>query len=161
MKTFKEFLEEVYLVERRREDKGKPRTPLYTTKQTKTLVKTPEGGWKLNKGTETNLSTGSNLGRFTSGKASGSSSMYGYATHAHGEGGINRGKKKREQVQPSEPTKLISQRRKALAQSKRIRTAKSPEELEYEFSSAGGRAAKILADKASRSFGKSSKEWNS
>jgi hypothetical protein len=48
MKTFREFLEEAYLVEMRKEDKvaGKKKTPLYLTKKYKTVQKAPEGSGK-------------------------------------------------------------------------------------------------------------------
>lgn len=48
MKTFKEFLEDAYLLEMRKEDKvkGKKKTPLYITPPKAPLVKTPEGNWE-------------------------------------------------------------------------------------------------------------------
>jgi hypothetical protein len=49
MKTFKEFLEEAYLLEMRKEDKvkGKGKTPMYLNLTSKKMEKTPEGGWKM------------------------------------------------------------------------------------------------------------------
>lgn len=49
MKTFREFLEEAYLLEMRKEDKvkGKTKTPMYLNLTSKKLEKTPEGGWKM------------------------------------------------------------------------------------------------------------------
>lgn len=51
MKTFKEFLEEVYLLEMRKEDKvkGKQKTPMYLTKTSGSVKKTPEGKWEVEK----------------------------------------------------------------------------------------------------------------
>ena len=51
MKTFKEFLEEAYLYEMRKEDKvkGKQKTPMYLSKTSGSVKKTPEGKWKLEK----------------------------------------------------------------------------------------------------------------
>ena len=51
MKTFKEFLEEAYLYEMRKEDKvkGKQKTPMYLKKTSGSVKKTPEGKWKLEK----------------------------------------------------------------------------------------------------------------
>jgi hypothetical protein len=51
MKTFKEFLEEAYLYEMRKEDKvkGKQKTPMYLARTSGSVKKTPEGKWKLEK----------------------------------------------------------------------------------------------------------------
>jgi len=48
MKTLKEFLEEAYLYEMRKEDKvkGKQKTPMYIIPPKAPLVKTPEGNWE-------------------------------------------------------------------------------------------------------------------
>ena len=48
MKTFKEFVEEAYLYEMRKEDKvkGKQKTPMYIIPPKAPLVKTPEGNWE-------------------------------------------------------------------------------------------------------------------
>ena len=48
MKTFKEFLEEAYLYEMRKEDKVKvkQKTPMYIIPPKAQLVKPPEGNWK-------------------------------------------------------------------------------------------------------------------
>ena len=47
-KTLKEFLEEAYLYEMRKEDKvkGKQKTPMYIIPPKAPLVKTPEGNWE-------------------------------------------------------------------------------------------------------------------
>tara|TARA_R110000868_G_scaffold8124_2_gene41928 strand:- start:10858 stop:11547 length:690 start_codon:yes stop_codon:yes gene_type:complete len=51
MKTFKEFVEEAYLYEMRKEDKvkGKQKTPMYLTQISKKAEKTPEGKWEVKK----------------------------------------------------------------------------------------------------------------
>jgi hypothetical protein len=54
MKTFKEFLEEAYLYEMRKEDKvkGKQKTPMYLSKTSGSVKKAPEGSskkWELEK----------------------------------------------------------------------------------------------------------------
>ena len=51
MKTFKEFVEEAYLYEMRKEDKvkGKEKTPMYLGLVSKKAKKTPEGKWELEK----------------------------------------------------------------------------------------------------------------
>jgi hypothetical protein len=51
MKTFKEFVEEAYLLEMRKEDKvkGKGKTPMYLSLTSKKKEKTPEGKWEVKK----------------------------------------------------------------------------------------------------------------
>ena len=51
MKTLKEFLEEAYLYEMRKEDKvkGKQKTPMYLGLVSKKAKKTPEGKWEIEK----------------------------------------------------------------------------------------------------------------
>lgn len=51
MKTFKEFLNEAYLVEMRKEDKvkGKKKTPMYLSLTSKKIEKTPEGNLEVKK----------------------------------------------------------------------------------------------------------------
>ena len=51
MKTFKEFVEEAYLLEMRKEDKvkGKEKTPMYLSLVSKKAKKTPEGKWEIEK----------------------------------------------------------------------------------------------------------------
>ena len=50
-KTLKEFLEEAYLYEMRKEDKvkGKQKTPMYLNKTSGSVKKTPEGKWEVKK----------------------------------------------------------------------------------------------------------------
>jgi len=51
MKTFKEFLEEAYLYEMRKEDKvkGKSKTPMFLNITSGSVKKTPEGKWEVEK----------------------------------------------------------------------------------------------------------------
>ena len=51
MKTFKEFVEEAYLLEMRKEDKvkGKEKTPMYLSLVSKKIEKTPEGKLEVRK----------------------------------------------------------------------------------------------------------------
>ena len=48
MKTFRDFIQEAYLVEMRKEDtvKGKKPTPLYINPEKDVIKKSPEGRWK-------------------------------------------------------------------------------------------------------------------
>ena len=93
MKTFREFVGEAYLSEMRKEDKvaGKKKTPLYVTKTSKKLEKSPEGKWETKTTTTKRPSEGATFGRSR-------------PLHAHGSrygvSGIHRGVKKSQQVQP-------------------------------------------------------------
>lgn len=100
-KTFKEFVEEAYLIEMRKEDKvaGKQKTPLKVASGRKSIQPAPEGSgrkWKTTSYTTTNPVVSS--GRFRQGAQGGSA--YGYKRHAHGgaapwtEAGKSRGVKK-------------------------------------------------------------------
>lgn len=110
MKTFKEFLEEAYLVEMRKEDKvkGKKKTPLKIPSSRKSIQPAPEGSgrkWKT-----TSYMTGNpavSSGRFRQGAQGGNA--YGYKRHAHGgaadwtEAGKGRGVKKVKGEKKSDP----------------------------------------------------------
>jgi len=104
MKTFREFLEETYLSEMRKEDKvaGKQKTPLYNVKTNKKLEKTPEGKWETKTTTYKRPSAEATFGR----------SM---PLHAHGSrngvSGINRGVKQAQQKKPYVPTPDAKQRK--------------------------------------------------
>lgn len=125
MKTFKEFLEEAYLVEMRKEDKvkGKQKTPLYV-ERTRTRVepgsvrKTPEGKWKVTPGkrvqvTDKSPNPEAQLGRFKQGRRMPGESSHWYSTEGgtaggpgfgyhpqpHGEGGRLRGVKRTQTIQ--------------------------------------------------------------
>ena len=104
MKTLKEFLEEAYLSEMRKEDEvaGKQKTPLYNVKTSKKLEKTPEGKWEMETTTYKRPSEAATFGRSR-------------PLHAHGlrrgESGINRGKSKADQKQPYVPTTNAKQRK--------------------------------------------------
>lgn len=94
MKTFKEFLEEAYLVEMRKEDKvkGETKTPLYVSKTSGRVVKKPEGGLEVKKSTRTSLSPRAATGRIKQGMKDplniyGQPETYGATRHAHGGGG--------------------------------------------------------------------------
>jgi hypothetical protein len=108
MKTFKEFLEEAYLVEMRKEDKvkGEKKTPLHMTSTSGRVVKTPEGKLEVKKSTRKSLSPRASTGRMKQGMIDKETQPYatrmpGAARHAHGGGGYGaeapgrlRGKKK-------------------------------------------------------------------
>jgi hypothetical protein len=70
MKTFREFLEEAYIYEMRKEDevKGEKRTPLYVSKTSGRVVKNPETGRsEVKKSTRTSLSPRAAIGRLKQG----------------------------------------------------------------------------------------------
>lgn len=88
MKTFREFLEEAYLYEMRKEDKvkGKKKTPLFITKTAKTIERAPEGSGKRWQRKDIVVKRGSaeaTTGRFRQGAGAGGL-MYGYKRHPHG-----------------------------------------------------------------------------
>ena len=95
MKTFREFLEEAYLVEMRKEDKvkGETKTPLYVTKTSGRVVKNPETGRsEVKKSTRTALSPRAAIGRIKQGMKDplntySQPETYGATRHAHGGGG--------------------------------------------------------------------------
>ena len=95
MKTFREFLEEAYLVEMRKEDKvkGETKTPLYVSKTSGRVVKNPETGRsEVKKSTRTSLSPRASIGRLKQGMKNpltpyGQAETHGATRHAHGGGG--------------------------------------------------------------------------
>ena len=95
MKTFREFLEEAYLVEMRKEDKvkGEKKTPLHITSTSGRVVKNPETGRsEVKKTTRTALSPRAAIGRIKQGMKDplnkyGQPETYGATRHAHGGGG--------------------------------------------------------------------------
>jgi hypothetical protein len=119
MKTFKEFLEEAYIYEMRKEDKvaGKKKTPLYTTVKSARVERQPEGSdtkWKVRKSEKKSVSMGASLGRYKQGMIDRETNPYGsrqevagtYKRHAHGGGGsgaaapgVKRGVKRTETIQ--------------------------------------------------------------
>ena len=105
MKTLKEFLEEAYLSEMRKEDEvaGKQKTPLYNVKTSKKLEKTPEGKWEMETTTYKRPSEAATFGRSR-------------PLHAHGSrygvSGIHRGVKQADQKKPYIPTTDAKQRKK-------------------------------------------------
>jgi len=111
MKTFKEFVEEAYLYEMRKEDKvaGKKKTPLTLPVTTKHVRKDESGNWKVKKLVTHRANPEAQMGRFKQGKGmpgdpvhhtysteGGTSGGpgFGYRPQPHGEGGALRGKKK-------------------------------------------------------------------
>ena len=101
MKTFKEFLEEAYLCEMRKEDKvkGKKKHPLNITQTSGRVEKAPEGSdtkWKVKKIHRTTMHPDAEIGRYlqgmrrdphirVGGEMGGASGTYN--RHAHGGGG--------------------------------------------------------------------------
>jgi hypothetical protein len=111
MKTFKEFVEEAYLYEMRKEDKvaGKKKTPLTLPVTTKHARKDESGNWKVKKLVTHRANPEAQMGRFKQGRGmpgdpvhhtystEGGTSRgpgFGYKPQPHGEGGALRGKKK-------------------------------------------------------------------
>jgi hypothetical protein len=105
MKTFREFVGEAYLSEMRKEDKvaGKQKTPLYVTKTSKKLEKSPEGKWETKTTTTKRPSEGATFGRTR-------------PLHAHGSrygvSGIHRGVKQADQKKPYQAKPDAKQRKK-------------------------------------------------
>ena len=94
MKTFKEFVEEAYLVEMRKEDKvkGEKKTPLHVTTTSGRVVKKPEGGLEVKKSTRKSLSPRAATGRMKQGMIDKETQpyatrMHGATRHAQGGGG--------------------------------------------------------------------------
>ena len=116
MKTFKEFLEEAYLVEMRKEDKvkGETKTPLHITSTSGRVVKNPEGGLEVKKSTRKSLSPRASTGRKKQGMIDKETQPYatrmpGAARHAHGGGGY--GAEKAGRLRGVKRTETIQQRR--------------------------------------------------
>jgi hypothetical protein len=94
MKTFREFLEEAYLVEMRKEDKlkGETKTPLHVTTTSGRVVKKPGGGLEVKKSTRKSLTPRAATGRMKQGMIDRETQPYatrmpGAARHAQGGGG--------------------------------------------------------------------------
>jgi len=95
MKTFKEFLEEAYLVEMRKEDKvkGEKKTPLYNEVKGGRVAPQPEGSdtkWKVVKHDKKGLSPRASTGRLKQGMKNPDApgiQMHGGVRHVHGGGG--------------------------------------------------------------------------
>jgi hypothetical protein len=97
MKTFKEFLEEAYLVEMRKEDKvkGEKKTPLHLIVKSARVERQPEGSetkWKVKKSEKKGLSPRASTGRMKQGMIDPETQPYGTrmpgaARHAQGGGG--------------------------------------------------------------------------
>lgn len=142
MKTFKEFLEEAYLSEMRKEDKvkGKQKTPLYATIKRQSIQPAPEGSgkkWEKTSQSDKVISGPAGTGRFRQGMGhknvygTTGGAGYGYKRHAHGGGGsgaeapgTSRGVKRTQTIQqrrersPEEgrtPAQKVSDKRKKAA----------------------------------------------
>ena len=96
MKTFKEFLEEAYIYEMRKEDKdkGEKKTPLYKEVKGGRVEKQPEGSgtkWRVRKSEKKGLSPRAATGRTSQGMLPPNNPyatrMHGATRHAHGGGG--------------------------------------------------------------------------
>ncbi len=97
MKTFKEFLEEAYLVEMRKEDKvkGEKKTPLYKEVGGGRVERQPEGSdtkWRVRKSDKKGLSPRAATGRMKQGMIDKETQPYavrmpGAVRHAQGGGG--------------------------------------------------------------------------
>jgi hypothetical protein len=97
MKTFKEFVEEAYLVEMRKEDKvkGEKKTPLHIVTKTARVERQPEGSdskWKVKKSENKSLSPRAATGRMKQGMIDKETQpyatrMHGATRHAQGGGG--------------------------------------------------------------------------
>lgn len=94
MKTFREFLEEAYLVEMRKEDKlkGETKTPLHVTTTSGRVVKKPGGGLEVKKSTRKSLTPRAATGRMKQGMIDKETQpyatrMHGATRHAQGGGG--------------------------------------------------------------------------
>lgn len=100
MKTYREFIEEAYIYEMRKEDKvkGKKKTPLYDVQRSGRVMRQPEGSdtkWKLRTSEKKTISKGATLGRYKQGMIDKETNPYAgrqevagsYSRHAHGGGG--------------------------------------------------------------------------
>jgi hypothetical protein len=106
MKTFKEFLNETYLVEMRKEDKvkGKKKTPMYLSLTSKKIEKTPEGKLEVRKTEYKRPNPEASVGRMRQGMTASPEDAPrnpGWGTERttlrrqpHGSGGELRGKKR-------------------------------------------------------------------
>jgi hypothetical protein len=140
MKTFKEFIEEAYLIqEMRKEDKVKGRkpTPMFVSQVYKKAEKTPEGKWEVKKTEIKRPNPEAVMGRKRQGmgavpgepsySAHRSSDGHQYGPQPHGTGGSKRGVKKMDtQQQRRGPTgktatKKVAERRASREAQKRLK----------------------------------------
>ena len=134
-KTFREFIEEAYLHEMRKEDKvaGKKKTPLTLPVTTKHVRKDEGGSWKVQSVVSQKPNPEAQMGRFrqgrgmpgdaghhdysTEGGTSGGAG-FGYKPQPHGTGGELRGVKKKDQpaeYQGRTPAQKVADKRKKAA----------------------------------------------
>ena len=127
MKTFREFIEEAYLVEMRKEDKvaGKKKTPLTVPVTSKHVRKDEGGAWKVTSVVTQRPNPTAQLGRYKQGRGmpgdpahhhysteggTGGGPGFGYRPQPHGEGGELRGVKKQRGGPTPGPTKTPAQK---------------------------------------------------
>lgn len=127
MKTFREFIEEAYLVEMRKEDKvaGKKKTPLTVPVTSKHVRKDAGGAWKVTSVVTQRPNPTAQLGRYKQGRGmpgdpahhhysteggTGGGPGFGYKPQPHGEGGELRGVKKQRGGPTPGPTKTPAQK---------------------------------------------------
>jgi hypothetical protein len=135
MKTFKEFVEEAYLYEMRKEDKvaGRKKTPLTLPVTTKHARKDESGNWKVEKLVTHRANPEAQMGRYKQGKGmpgdpghhhysteggTGGGPGFGYRPQPHGTGGELRGVKKKDQpaeYQGRTPAQKVADKRKKAA----------------------------------------------
>ena len=127
MKTFREFIEEAYLYEMRKEDKvaGKKKTPLTVPVTSKHVRKDEGGAWKVTSVVTQRPNPTAQLGRYKQGRGmpgdpahhhysteggTGGGPGFGYKPQPHGEGGELRGVKKKRGGPTPGPTKTPAQK---------------------------------------------------
>lgn len=127
MKTFREFIEEAYLYEMRKEDKvaGNKKTPLTVPVTSKHVRKDEGGAWKVTSVVTQRPNPTAQLGRFKQGRGmpgdpahhhysteggTGGGPGFGYKPQPHGEGGELRGVKKQRGGPTPGPTKTPAQK---------------------------------------------------
>ena len=122
MKTFKEFVEEAYLLEMRKEDKvkGKKKTPMYLTQISKKAEKTPEGKWEVKKTEHKRPNPDAMVARRRQGMTAvpGDTPIPGFGSereqlrrHPHGGGGSGARNNKPGEARGVKRTQTIQQRR--------------------------------------------------
>jgi hypothetical protein len=134
-KTFREFIEEAYLYEMRKEDKvaGRKKTPLILPVTSKHARKDESGNWKVEKLVTHRANPEAQMGRFKQGKGmpgdaghhhysteggTGGGPGFGYRPQPHGTGGELRGVKKKDQpteYQGRTPAQKVADKRKKAA----------------------------------------------
>ena len=134
-KTFREFIEEAYLYEMRKEDKvaGRKKTPLTLPVTTKHVRKDEGGSWKVKSVVSQKPNPEAQMGRYRQGRGmpgdaghhhysteggTGGGPGFGYKPQPHGTGGALRGVKKKDQpaeYQGRTPAQKVADKRKKAA----------------------------------------------